>query len=226
MGTGPAPTDAPRAPLTRERIVALALAIVDREGLPALNMRRLADEAGVKPMSLYHHFPNKRAILDGVAESIAAAALAGRRPAGDWQGQVRTLFSQLHRLVRAHPRALPLISTAVIGTPSGRRWMEELLRVLLEAGFSPDRAAATYHTLGAYTLGLGYADLLGLEVSPESVVRRLAGHWADYPNMLRVGMRLLAWDAPGEFETGFDALLAPFASQASDGAAPEEGGRS
>jgi AcrR family transcriptional regulator len=41
-----------REPLTRMRIVELALDIIDTEGLPALNMRRLAASAGVKPMSL------------------------------------------------------------------------------------------------------------------------------------------------------------------------------
>ena len=45
-----------REPLTRLRIVELALDIIDAEGLPALNMRALAAAAEVKPMSLYHHF--------------------------------------------------------------------------------------------------------------------------------------------------------------------------
>ncbi len=68
-----------RVTLTRERIVELALEIIDEDGLDALNMRRLAADAGVKPMSLYHHFPNKSAILDAVSEKIAAAALGARR---------------------------------------------------------------------------------------------------------------------------------------------------
>ena len=75
---------ATRTTLTKHRILQLALEIIDREGLTALNMRRLAAEAGVKPMSLYHHFPNKDAILNGVAECIAAAALGdagAERPA-------------------------------------------------------------------------------------------------------------------------------------------------
>jgi len=71
-----------REPLTRLRIVELALDIIDAEGLAALNMRRLAAAAGVKPMSLYHHFPNKEAILGEVAESIAAAALGAPQARG------------------------------------------------------------------------------------------------------------------------------------------------
>lgn len=204
---------AARRPLTPERIVALALEIIDEDGLQALNMRRLAETAGVKPMSLYHHFPNKGAILDAVGEAIAAAALGAAPRDPRWQGMVRQLFLGLHALTQAHPRALPLISTAVLRTPSGRRWMEELMSTLLAAGFSADRAATVYHVLGAYTLGLGYARMLGDEVQTSEIVAQLAGHWADYPSLLRVGMRLAVWDRPGEFETGLDVLIAHFAAQ-------------
>jgi len=202
-----------RATLTRERIVDLALAVIDREGLGALNMRRLATDAGVKPMSLYHHFANKEAILDAVAEAIAAAAVGLPPTQADWREQVRFQFTALHLLIQAHPRALPLISTGVIRTPSGRRWMEGLMRALLEAGFAPEQAGRVYHQLGAYTLGLGYARLLALDVPAESIVEQLAGHWADYPNLMRVGLQLSEWDLPGEFEAGFDALLARFEAE-------------
>jgi len=202
-----------RAALTRERIVALALEIIDEDGLEAMNMRRLASDAGVKPMSLYHHFANKQAILDAVGEKIAAAALGASPAHPGWQGRVRQLFLGLHALTEAHPRALPLISAAVVRTPSGRRWMEELMRTLLEAGFSEDRAATVYHVLGSYTLGLGFARMLGDEVQTTDIVAQLVGHWADYPSMMRVGMRLAVWDRPGEFETGLDVLLAHFADR-------------
>ncbi|MEI6449244.1 MAG: TetR/AcrR family transcriptional regulator [Actinomycetes bacterium] len=202
-----------RETLTQPRIVELALGIIDTEGLPALNMRRLAAAAGVKPMSLYHHFPHKEAILVEVAESIAAAALGDPHAAGPWRERTRLLFVGLHELVQAHPRALPLITTGVLRTPSGRRWMEELMGVLLEAGFTPDAAARVYHLLGAFTLGLGYAHLLSLEAPAETIIGELTGHWADYPNLLRVGLQLAVWDQPADFATGLDVLLERFAKE-------------
>jgi len=206
-----------RRPLTRQRIVSLALDIIDEDGLEALNMRRLAAAADVRPMSLYHHFPNKQAILDAVGEAIAAAALGASPPDPRWRSRVRQLFMGLHALTEAHPRALPLISTAVLRTPSGRRWMEELMRTLLDAGYTPDRAVTVYHVLGAHVLGLGYARMLGDEVQTGDIVAQLAGHWGDYPHMLQVGLRLAVWDRPGEFETGLDVLLAHFASSLREG---------
>jgi len=198
----------PRRSLTRERIIELALGIIDTDGLEALNMRRLASATGVRPMSLYHHYPNKQAILDAVGEALSAGSLGGTLPQADGRDAVRQLLVGLHMLVRAHPRALPLISAAVIRTPSGRRWMNELMRLLLEAGARPAEAARIYHVLGAYTLGWGYARLLALDVSPGSIIGQLAGHRGEYPHLLAVGMPLAAWDDSGEFEDGLDALLA------------------
>jgi TetR/AcrR family transcriptional regulator, tetracycline repressor protein len=209
-----------REPLTRLHIVELALEIIDTEGLGALNMRRLATAAGVKPMSLYHHFPNKEAILVEVAENIAAAALGDPTSRGTWQERTRLLFIGLYELIESHPRALPLITTGVLRTPSGRHWMEELMGVLLGAGFSADQAAGVYHSLGGFTVGLGYAQLLAHEMPAAAIIGELAGHWADYPNLMRVGLRLAAWDRPDDFATGLDVLLGHFARQLEDEAGP------
>jgi len=205
-----------RQPLTRLRIVELALDIIDTEGLPALNMRRLAAAAGVKPMSLYHHFPSKDSILGAVAESIAAAALGDQHAAGTWRERTRLLFFGLHDLVQVHPRALPLITKGVLRTPSGRRWMEELMSVLLGAGFTPDAAARVYHLLGAFTLGLGYAQLMSLEAPAATIIGELTGHWADCPNLLRVGLQLAIWDQPADFAAGLDILLERSAKELED----------
>ena len=63
---------APATPLTRERIVATALELVDREGPAALSMRRLGAELGVDPMAVYYHVPNKAALLDAIVEAVMA----------------------------------------------------------------------------------------------------------------------------------------------------------
>ena len=67
----PPRTDEPqpaRQPLSRERILRTAVALADEHGSDAVSMRRLAQELGVDPMSLYHHVANKDALLDGMAD--------------------------------------------------------------------------------------------------------------------------------------------------------------
>ena len=53
----------PREPLTRERIVEAALAVVEAEGLAAFSTRKLGERLGCEAMSIYHHFPSKQHLL-------------------------------------------------------------------------------------------------------------------------------------------------------------------
>ena len=59
-----------RERLTRDRVVAAALRIMDDEGLDAVTMRRIAREVGVEAMSLYHHVRDKDDLLDGVCAMV------------------------------------------------------------------------------------------------------------------------------------------------------------
>src|SRR5712692_3241040 len=59
-----------RRPLTRERILQTGLWMIDQQGLEAFTMRKLAQELGVDPMSIYRHFENKEALLDGVVDVL------------------------------------------------------------------------------------------------------------------------------------------------------------
>jgi AcrR family transcriptional regulator len=57
-------------PLTRERIITAAVELIEREGVEAVSMRRIAGLLGSGVMSLYNHVPSKAAVLDGVAERV------------------------------------------------------------------------------------------------------------------------------------------------------------
>ncbi|HLL24007.1 MAG TPA: TetR family transcriptional regulator, partial [Kofleriaceae bacterium] len=59
-----------RKPLTREAILDAAIALLDRDGMAGLSMRRIGAAVGVEAMSLYNHVPNKDALLDGIHERI------------------------------------------------------------------------------------------------------------------------------------------------------------
>src|SRR5258708_25515881 len=56
--------------LSRARLVAEALGLVQEEGLEALSMRALADRLHVKAASLYWHVRDRRELLELLAESI------------------------------------------------------------------------------------------------------------------------------------------------------------
>lgn len=66
-------------PLTKDGIYAMALQLIDADGVEALSMRKLATALDANPMSLYHHVPNKDAVLRGLAERVGSQFRAGAR---------------------------------------------------------------------------------------------------------------------------------------------------
>jgi AcrR family transcriptional regulator len=61
---------------TAERISRAALAILEAEGPDAVSMRRVADTVGITPMAIYHHFPNREALLDTITNQQFATFLS------------------------------------------------------------------------------------------------------------------------------------------------------
>src|SRR5215472_13169982 len=61
-----------RQPLNRQRVLQAALAVVDREGMDQLTIRRIGEELAVEGMSLYKHVDDKDAVLDGIVELLWA----------------------------------------------------------------------------------------------------------------------------------------------------------
>jgi AcrR family transcriptional regulator len=59
--------DKPNA--TSQRIYQCALRILEAEGPQSVSMRRVAKEVGITAMAIYHHFPNREALLDAVVDS-------------------------------------------------------------------------------------------------------------------------------------------------------------
>jgi TetR/AcrR family tetracycline transcriptional repressor len=141
--------------LTRERIVGTALAIVDREGLPALSMRRLGQELGVDPMAAYYYLPNKAALLDAIVEAVMAEIdLGADDPAASPEGRIVYAASAYRDVMLAHANALPILLSRGPNTPAALRPVELLIGILREAGLSPTRAFAGMNAIAATVRGV------------------------------------------------------------------------
>src|SRR5262245_41908051 len=112
-----------KAGLSRERILKAAVDLVDRDGLSALSMRRVAEELDAAPMSLYRHVTNKADLLDGVYEAILSGMpLPGRQ--GDWKSDARALAGAFRAALLAHPNAVILFATRPAVTPAALSYLE------------------------------------------------------------------------------------------------------
>ncbi len=150
----PHPSKDGREPLTREKIVEKALEILDADGVEGLSMRRLGDALGVEAMALYHHFPNKDAILDGLAARIIEeTGPAMPLMSADWKTVMLSGPASAARAITAHPKAGWLFLGRQYNTAQSLQMMESPLALLRSAGFEGQALVDAAHAIFAYSAG-------------------------------------------------------------------------
>jgi len=151
------PHDANRGahePLSREKIVATAIELIDAEGVDRLTMRRLGEALGVEAMAMYHHFPGKGAILDAVVDAMMAETGPATLTFGvDWKVQMLSGPAAAGRAVHAHPRAGWLFLGRHYDTPASLQMLETPLAILYSAGFRGREMVDAAHAIFAYAAG-------------------------------------------------------------------------
>jgi AcrR family transcriptional regulator len=154
----------PRQPLSRQRIVDAAIALVDADGLDALTMRRLGAELGMDPMAVYYYVPNKAALLDAVVEAVMAEIDLGvddpSKPADERLMRAAQAYADV--LVR-HRNALPLLLVRGPATPEALAPVEVMVGILRSGGVPPEHAVAGMHVLTAAVRG--YAAIIANEMA-------------------------------------------------------------
>ena len=94
--------------LSRERLVEVALELIDEQGLDALSMRALADRLDAKAASLYWHVRDRDELVQLVADELLEAA-GETRMAADWRTFVTAAAAALGRTVTARRDAARLL---------------------------------------------------------------------------------------------------------------------
>jgi AcrR family transcriptional regulator len=148
--------EAAREPLSRERVLAAAMAVADAEGLAAVTMRRVAAELGVEAMSLYHHVPSKEALLDGLVEALVAEiseSAPARTPGEDWRTALRDRCLSARSVVLRHRWAPELIGSRTQVPAGVIAEFETVLAIMVEGGLSYHLAHRGLHALGSMILG-------------------------------------------------------------------------
>jgi AcrR family transcriptional regulator len=141
-----------RPALNRDRVLQGAVALADRAGLTALTIRSLAEALGVKPMALYHHVPNKDAILDGIAD-LVFGEIEPPTIGGEWRAEMRRRADSARAALRRHPWAIGLLESRTSPGPALLRHHDAVIGTLRTAGFSVPLAAHAFALLDSYTFG-------------------------------------------------------------------------
>jgi AcrR family transcriptional regulator len=146
-------TGAPRrTQLTRQRVLAVAVQLADRDGADSISMRRLAQELDVEAMSLYTHVRNKDDLFDGMVDAVV-----GEIPTSvdgeDWKRQLRGMVLTARGVMLRHPWAARTIQTRAAPGPAVLTYMNAVIGVLREGGFSIAQTHHAIHILGSRLLG-------------------------------------------------------------------------
>ena len=203
-----------RQRLTADRVIDGAMALADEIGVDPLTIRRLADALDTKPMTIYHHLPNKEAILDGMVERVFAEI--DRPPADlDWKPAMRHRCLSAREVLGRHPWAVPLMESRTSPLPETLGHHDAVLGCLRRGGLSLEMTSHAYALLDSYVYGFALqeaslpatggtelADLAGelIEPLPDGVFPHLTEFTTGY--VLQPG-----YDFRSEFEFGLDLIL-------------------
>ena len=218
--------------LSRDIILSSALDLVDEEGLSALSLRSLGKRLGVSQAAFYRHFPDKAALLEGIAEQVwrlTFEAFLGRVDAGalgtasaptheapePTEGTptsplltyMRTYAHCLASTLRSHPGAVMLLLTHPMSTPE--------FVTLARRGFTPNAdMLGLVNAVSIYTTAFVAAEVVPpVGGSPEQPVDLSAASAALAPEDAQALRPLIEdlldgrYDFNAQFERGLEAIL-------------------
>lgn len=154
-----------RPPLNRDRVIEAAVGLADDEGIDAVSMRRVGQVLGVEAMSLYNHVANKDALVGGMVDSVAAD---WRLPSteGPWREELELAAGSAARAIVDHPWAAALMLTPDHVGPARLGFMDAVLAVLRESGFSAEMVHLAFHALDSHIVATALREA-AYDISPE-----------------------------------------------------------
>ncbi|MEO5874459.1 MAG: TetR/AcrR family transcriptional regulator [Streptosporangiaceae bacterium] len=196
--------------LTRERIVQAAIDLIERDGADAVSMRRVAAELGAAAMSLYHHVPNKAALLDAVVERIVTDIDFGDDPAAPVRERARGMMRAFRKIAHDHPRTVTLVITHTFESPTTMRLFEHAMEIARSAGYAGPEAARIAVAFLSYAIGslMRESQLSKAQETGFDLVRVIGAVGpGQFPNMTALALTDFRYDPEADFEYGLELLL-------------------
>ena len=202
--------------LSKKRIVAAAIEILDAGGESALTFRALAARLATGSGAIYWHVAGKNELLTAATDDVVARVMTGVVSAAEPQEAIRAMALGVFDAIDAHP----WVGTQLSHEP----WQFAILQILegvggqLQALGVPERAQFDCASaLVNYILGLAGqyaagARLLPRETDRSAFLATVAAQWAqldpaEYPFVHQVAAQLPGHDDREQFLSGIDLIL-------------------
>lgn len=136
-----------------DRIVEVALELLDREGLDRLSTRRLASALNIQGPSLYHHFRNKAELLGQMAASMLRQSLLPLNRAVAWDVWLRTMAHATRAMVLQRRDGARLLASSYPNEDMQHELVPGLAEPLIAAGFSVRAAREQVTVMATFVIG-------------------------------------------------------------------------
>jgi AcrR family transcriptional regulator len=213
--TGPPKTVTLKRPvLNRVRVIAAAVKLADSIGVEAMTIRRLAVELDVKPMTIYHHVPNKEAIIDGMVD-VVFSEIGLPSLEVDWKQAIRQRARSARVVLARHRWAAPLMESRTSPGPATLRHHDAVLGCLRAGGFSIEMTAHAYALIDAFIYGFALQEAslpaaAGDEMADLAQAMAAAMPVGEYPHLVEFTTEHVlqpGYDFGDEFEFGLGLIL-------------------
>ncbi len=198
--------------LTRQKVLEAALQLIDRDGLEGFSMRKLGAMLGVEAMSLYNHVENKGALFDGVIEILVLQVSYPETSTAAPRDELWAYIHDLREVLRAHPRALPLVATNPFRTAATLTVLDRLLATVNRANVHGVQAIYALQSIAGFLFGhtlldVGRTPVAGFEPGPAGpvIVQRFPRE--QFPALQAALADIAQWRADQEFDYGLQALF-------------------
>jgi AcrR family transcriptional regulator len=140
----------PPPSISAETIYEHALKRLDKDGVEALTVRRLAADLRISTRTLYKRIKNHDNMIRKVVELHFSKLRLDLRPCGQWESTAMNWCMQLHKALTDHPHLTQLLADDE--TPTVADYMNELLEATLREGISQDTATTCIRSLADVTI--------------------------------------------------------------------------
>ncbi|MEU8801763.1 TetR/AcrR family transcriptional regulator [Spirillospora sp. NPDC048819] len=195
-------------PLTRERIVGEAVALLDEKGVGRLTMRRLAERLNTGSTTLYWHVKTKDDVLELALDAIFGdVSLPEAGP--DWRADVIALMSGWRAAMLSHPWSAAVLGGRPLLGPNVMARTDFLYGVLAAAGLAGPRLAGAAYAVANYVIGSALMEVGARRdetVAHDAAAEHLVRNRDRYPHLAAHGhLSGDEWDAA--FVHGLECLL-------------------
>ena len=230
--------------LTREEIVATAIAIADSEGVDAVSMRRIARELNAGVMSLYWYVASKEELHDLMLEAFEAE-IAVPEPSGDWRADLRAFARSTRAVMMRHQWATDFKGFRPPSGPNDAQNAERMFAVLDVLGVNTMTVVNITMAVGTYLMGAVIREIREIQFQRETEqamagmteeeINAVRGEFTrrfvesgQYPHIARFAEDDVDPDSPQtrdeRFEFGLECLLDGIAARLDRGAPGLAGG--